>query len=83
MGWATTTWSISLLVPPDGDLAVGAVDVAPELLGVEGVEVLAGGADHRLLEICNQQIAVDVAVAGDGVEDAKCFRIHVVELLSC
>ena len=40
-----------LLVAPDGDGTAGPVDVTAELLGVKRVEVLAGGAHHRLLEI--------------------------------
>ncbi len=75
-------------VPPDRDLAGEAIDLAAELLGVEGVEVLAGGADHRLLEVADQQVAVDVPVTGDGVEDAERFGVHgvsveVAELLGC
>jgi hypothetical protein len=75
-----------LLVPPDGDRAAGAVDVTPELLRVERVEVLARGTDHRLLEVLDEQVAIDTPVAGDGVEDAKGFRVHQScrsRLLSC
>jgi hypothetical protein len=65
-------------VAPQGDLAAQAIHLTAELLGVERVEVLAGRADHRLLEIVDQELAIDVPVAGDGVKDAKGFGVHGV-----
>ena len=38
--------------------------------------MLAGGADHGLLKVVNEQFAVDVAVAGDRIKDGKCFAVH-------
>ena len=54
-----------VLVPPYLDLAGGPVDVTAELLGVERVEMLASGADHRLLEILHQPFPVAVPPACD------------------
>jgi hypothetical protein len=50
--------------------AVDGVERAGELLGVEGVVELAGRGHHRLLEVADRAGCVDVAVAGDRVEDA-------------
>ena len=75
------------LVAPDLDGTRGPVHVAAELLGVEGVEVLACSADHRLLEVLDEQVTIDVAIAGDRIDDSQCVRVHVpvswvLELLS-
>ena len=65
-----------LELAPERDAARQPVDLAAELLGVEGVEVLARGADHGLLQVVEKQFTVDVAVAGDRVEDGEGFTVH-------
>src|SRR5690606_15770045 len=62
-------------IAPQRDLAGEPIDRAGELLGVEGVEVLARRADHRLLEIPDEDLAIDVLVAGDRIQDAEGFRV--------
>jgi len=64
-------------VAPDSKRTTQAVHRAAELLEVEAVEVLARRADHRLLEIGDEDLAVDVAVACDAVEDSESFAVHV------
>ena len=39
--------------------------------------MLARGADHGLLKIHEQNLTVNVAVAGDGIKNAECFTIHL------
>ena len=73
----------AFLVPPDLDLARRPVDVTAEFLGVERVEMLASGTDHRLLEILDEQIAIDIPIACDRVKNAKRFRVHGSVLFSC
>jgi hypothetical protein len=43
--------------------------------------MLARGADHGLLKIHEQNLTVNVAVAGDGIKNAECFTIHWMSLL--
>src|SRR5690606_7716870 len=75
------------LIAPDGDVAGDPVHLAAKLLRIKRIEVLASSTDHRLLKIMNEQIAIDVAVASDGIKDAKSFSVHgsprFSKLLSC
>ena len=72
-----------IVVAPDLDLARRPVDMTAELFGIEGVEVLACGAHHRLLEILDEQVTINISITGDRVENAQCVRIHGSVLFSC
>lgn len=62
---------------PQCDLPTGWIDLAREFFGVERIEVLTGGADHGLLEILQQKLAINVPLAGNGVDEADGFGIHL------
>ena len=63
-------------VPPDRECAAQAVHLATELLRVERIEVLACSAHHRHLKVADDLLAVDVAIASDGVEETEGFGSH-------
>jgi hypothetical protein len=63
-------------MPPETDRSGEPIHVAAELLGVERVEVLSSGTDHRLFEVLDQEFPVDVPITSNGVEDAKGFSVH-------
>jgi hypothetical protein len=63
-------------VAPDREGAAQAVHFAAELLGVERVEMLTRSTHHGQFEISDEMLAVDVAVARDGIEESERFGSH-------
>ena len=57
-------------ISPHCDLAGHGVNATPKFFNIKTVEVLSSGTLHGLFKILKKQVAVDVAILGNGIEQS-------------
>ena len=68
--WCVGVIDVFVDVPPHRDLAGHGVDPTSKLLNIKAVEVLSSGTLHGLFKVLEKQVAVDVAILGNGIEQS-------------
>ena len=57
-------------ISPHRDLAGHGINATPKFLNIKAVEVLSSSTLHGLFKVLKKQVAVDVAILGNGIEQS-------------
>ena len=68
--WCVGVIDVVVNVPPHRDLSGHGIDSAPKLLNIETVEMLSSRTLHGLFKVLEKQVAVDVSILGNGIEQS-------------